>query len=386
MESPLIPSSSASGSPVGDPADTPTVSVVMPCRNEVRYIEACLRSIFNQQAVPGGFEVLVVDGMSDDGTREVLARLAASHPQLRVIDNPRRFTASAMNLGIENARGQWIAILGCHNRYAEDYLRQCHQVSLETCADNVGGAMFCEGKTPMQRAVAAAHHSPFACGGAGWHDTNFEGPADTVFGGFYRREVFARIGRFDEELVRNQDDELNLRLVRAGGRIWHSPRIRSWYSPRATLRALFTQYLQYGYWKVRVIQKHRLPASWRHLVPGAFVFALGLLGILLLVGLVLGAGGQAWGAGAGASLARAWGAGLRWTAGGLLALGVASYTLAVCAAAALTAAKHGGSLFTRLIAVFPCYHLGYGYGFLCGIEDFLIRRRGPRAAFGRMNR
>jgi len=104
-----------------------------------------------------------------------------------------------------------------------------------------------------------------------------------VFGGFYRRQVFDRIGLFDEELVRNQDDELNLRLTRSGGRIWQSPKVKSWYSPRNSMSALFRQYTQYGYWKVRVIQKHKLPASWRHLVPGAFV---GTLALLLTTGLL----------------------------------------------------------------------------------------------------
>src|SRR5262249_15800203 len=118
-----------------------------------------------------------------------------------------------------------------------------------------------------------------AVGGARWHDTAYEGPADTVFGGVYRREVFDRIGFLDEELVRNQDDEFNLRLTRAGGKIWHSPRIKSWYHPRQSLRSLFRQQVQYGYWKVRVIQKHKIPASIRHLIPGCFVLSLIFLGL-----------------------------------------------------------------------------------------------------------
>ena len=149
-----------------------------------------------------------------------------------------------MNAGITASRGRFVAIAGAHNRYAPDYLRQSVAVLEETGADNVGGAMICEGRSRVQKAVAAAHHSRFGGGGARWHDPNYEGPADTVFGGVYRREVFDRIGLFDAELIRNQDDEFNLRLTRAQGRIWQSPRIRSWYSPRATLRSLFNQYLQ----------------------------------------------------------------------------------------------------------------------------------------------
>lgn len=109
--------------------------------------------------------------------------------------------------------------MGAHNRYAPDYLRQNVQVLEETNADNVGGSMICEGRSHVQRAIALAHHSKFSAGGASWHNPNYEGPADTVFDGVYRREVFERVGLFDEELTRNQDDEFNLRLIQRGGRV-----------------------------------------------------------------------------------------------------------------------------------------------------------------------
>lgn len=258
----------------------PTVTAVLLCRNEVGGIENCVRSILNQLPPPGGFEILVVDGMSDDGTKPILGTLAKQNPALRILENPQKITPCGMNIGIRAASGKWIAIMGSHNRYAPDYLLRSHEVAMETGSDNVGGAMFCEGLAWVQRAIAASHHSPFSCGGASWHNPAFEGPVDTVFGGFYKREVFEQIGFYDEELVRNQDDELNLRLARAGGKIWHSPKIRSWYQPRSSLGTLFKQYLQYGYWKVRVIQKHKTTASWRHLVPGSFVFTLALLLLL----------------------------------------------------------------------------------------------------------
>ncbi len=345
----------------------PTVSAVVPCRNEKDHIEACVRSLLAQEPPPGGFEVIVVDGMSDDGTRDILQRLAREHPRLRVIDNPGRITPSGMNAGIREARGRYVAIMGAHNRYAPDYLRQSVEVLEETRADNVGGAMVCEAGSYVQRAIAAAHHSPFAAGGARWHRPDYEGPADTVFGGIYSREVFDRIGLFDEELIRNQDDELNLRLARAGGKIWQSPRIRSWYRPRGSLSALFRQYMQYGYWKVRVIQKHQLPASVRHLVPGAFVLLLSVLPLASL----------------GWPLA-AWG----W-----LRL-VALYSVCNIVASGLTAAHQGWRLFPLLPLVFACYHLAYGYGFLRGIWDFILLRRGPnrscteltRTSVGRLSR
>jgi hypothetical protein len=278
-----------------------------------------------------------------------------------------------MNCGIRASRGRWIAILGSHNRYASDYLVRCLEVAQETGADNVGGAMFSEGEGWLQKAIAAAHHSRFSVGGARWHNAEYGGPADTVFGGFYRREVFERIGLFDEELVRNQDDELNLRLSRAGGKIWQSPRIKSWYRPRNSLSGLFRQYKQYGYWKVRVIQKHRLPSSWRHVVPGGFVLTLALLASL-------------WGLCA--SLSRLWPPGEAFGQVSLFALLIilGAYLIAVAVASVCTAHKKGWSLLPALPAVFACYHFGYGYGFLRGVGDFVVCKRRPGKQFVQLTR
>jgi hypothetical protein len=219
--------------------------------------------------------------------------------------------------------------------------------------------MLCEAEGVWQQAIAAAHHSPFAVGGARWHNPQYEGPADTVYGGVYRREVFERIGLFDETLLRNQDDELNLRLQRAGGIIWQSPCIKSWYSPRRSLPALFQQYRQYGYWKVRVIQKHKLPASLRHVVPGGFVFTLLTLPMLSL-----------------------WWAPAWWAWLGLVSL----YSAGNITASVLTATRRGWHLLPLLPPVFVGYHVGYGLGFLRGVWDFVICRRGPVAAYQRLTR
>jgi glycosyltransferase involved in cell wall biosynthesis len=337
----------------------PAVSIVIPCRNEKDHIEACLRSILSQESPLGGFEVIVADGLSDDGTRDILTRLVEEDARLRVIDNPGQITPCGMNAGIRKARGQYIAIMGAHNRYAPDYLRQSVEVLQETDVDNVGGAVICEAESWLQQAIAAAHHSPFSVGAARWHNPDYEGTVDTVFGGVYRREVFDRIGLFDEELVRNQDDEFNLRLTRVGGKIWQSPRIRSWYKPRGSLRALFWQYLQYGYWKVRVIQKHKIPASVRHLVPGCFVLSLIILPL----------------------------ASLLWPLAAWVWLGLGgTYLVCNMTASFLTAMRQRWQLFPLLPLVFACHHLAYGYGFLCGIRDFVILRCGPHLTFTKLTR
>ncbi|MGH7797802.1 MAG: glycosyltransferase family 2 protein [Candidatus Binatia bacterium] len=337
----------------------PAVSVVIPCRNERSQIEACVRSVLAQQAVAGDFEVIVADGMSNDGTREILARLAREDARLRVIDNLARTTARGMNIGIQLARGEFIAIMGAHNQYAPDYLAASLKVSRATGADNVGGSMVCRGETWIQQAIAVAHHSPFSVGGARWHNVSYEGPADTVFGGFYRRETFALIGQFDESLLRNQDDELNLRLTLAGGKIWHSPAIRSWYCPRAGLSELFHQYLQYGYWKVAVMKKHWGLASLRQIVPGAFVLALAILPLAaLFYGPVI----------------------FLW-----LAL-LAAYAVANLSAATAAAAQSGWRFLPVLPLVFAAYHFGYGIGFVRGVFGFLIFRRAPALTLSRLTR
>jgi len=361
-------------------AENPAVTAVVPCLNETDHIETCLRSILEQEEPPGGFEIVVTDGMSNDGTREILKRMAAGNPRLRMVDNPLRTTPCGMNLGIRAARGEWLAIMGSHNRYAPDYLRRCLETAQATGADNVGGAMFSEGDTLVQRAIAAAHHSRVSVGGARWHNPDYEGPADTVFGGFYKRVVFERIGLFDEELVRNQDDELNLRLTRAGGKIWQSPRIRSWYHPRNSLSALFRQYEQYGYWKVRVIQKHKLPASWRHLVPGAFLLTLVTLFLLSAFSFILSALAPNSQLSALRIPISIFSFQVSAFSFSFLAT-LCSYLLAVVAASLHTAWQTEWKLLPVLPAVFACYHFGYGYGFLRGIWDFIVRRKGPGRRF-----
>jgi glycosyltransferase involved in cell wall biosynthesis len=312
-----------------------------------------------QESIPGGFELIVVDGMSEDGTRKILAKLAREDKRVRLIDNPARSTAAGMNTGIRHARGQFVAIMGAHNEYAPDYFRASLKVSRETGADNVGGSMVCRGKKRLQRAIAAAHHSPFSAGAARWHDIAYEGPADTVFGGFYRRSVFDRIGFFDESLVRNQDDEFNFRLTLAGGKIWHSPAIRSSYYPRASLAALFGQYLQYGYWKMAVIKKHRRPAALRHVVPGLFVLTLILLPLL---GIFF------------PPLLYPW------------LVFVGAYVIANVVASVATAARTEWRFLPVLPLVFGCYHFGYGIGFLRGVIGWVVLRRAPSAAFTRLTR
>jgi succinoglycan biosynthesis protein ExoA len=337
----------------------PTVSIIVPCRNESDHIESTVRSILSQKPPPGGFEVVVADGLSDDGTRDILNRVAQEEPRIKIVDNPGRIVSTGLNEAIRIAQGEVIIRMDAHTTYTTDYVRQCVEVLNETAADNVGGPWIAEGRGPTGRAIAAAFESKFALGGSRGHDSNYEGIVDTVYLGCWPRQVVDRFGLFDEELVRNQDDEFNLRLTRGGARIWQTARIRSRYRPRESLLSLFQQFLQYGYWKVRVIQKQRRPASIRHILPAGFILLLVLLFAL-----------------------SPWWTSAEWALLTLLGL----YLAASISASLLTAWRHNWKIFPMLPVVFACYHFGYGGGFLRGIWDFMILRRRPSSAYTGLTR
>ena len=331
-------------------------TIIVPCRNEARAIRAFLDDLLAQDPSGGPREIIVADGQSDDGTRDLLREYAARHPELRVIDNPERITPTGLNRAIRAARGDFIVRMDVHTRYAPDYVKACLEVKRRTGAMNVGGAARTQATGWLPGAIAAAYASSFAVGGARFHFPDYRGEVDTVTYGCWTRADLLELGLFDETLVRNQDDELNLRIRRAGGRIWQDPSIRSWYSPRGSLRALFRQYFQYGFWKVAVIRKHALPASWRHLVP------VTLVGSLLLL-----------------ALAAPW-----WEqAGWLLALELAFYLLFVLAGSLSIAARRGWRYWPALPAVLACFHFAYGTGFLFGL---LRRRRGGGALVSGLTR
>jgi glycosyltransferase involved in cell wall biosynthesis len=326
------------------------VSIVAPMYNEAEHIEHVVADIAAQD-FDGEVEFLVADGGSTDGSVERL-RAAAERlgVDVRVIENPHRWVSHGLNACIRAATGELVIRIDCHSRYPRNYVRACAQAAAETGADNVGGVITPAGTTPTQRAVACAMESPF--GGIGWtrHADAERVEVDTVPFGAFRRETFGRVGLFDESLVRNQDDEFNFRLRRAGGRIVRDPSIRLEYLPRRTYRGLFTQYYEYGRWKVPVMLKHRRVLSLRSLAPAAFVGSFAALTALSIVThhavAVLLVESAAYAAGAvffGARAVRARGESLR--------------------------------LLPRVVAVFPTIHMAYGFGMAAGFV---------RAALGRL--
>ena len=314
-----------------------TISVVAPVRNEGSNVDHFVSDLAAQD-FGGELEVLVADGNSDDGSPGRMRAAAwASGINLRVIDNPAGWVSPGLNACIREARGDLIVRLDCHSRYPKDYLRRCAELSEQTGAWNVGGRLVPTGTTPMERAVACAMDSPF--GGIGWTRCASDGPVttDTVTFGAFRPEAFEQAGLFDETLIRNQDDEFNLRLRRAGGEIMLDPDITVMYRPRGSIARVWRLYYEYGFWKVPVMMKHRRVLTARSLAPLAFVLASVLLFLAM----------------ARFPLARR-----------LLVLQWSVYGAAGAAFAARSVSQHGEpwSLIPRVLATFPAFHLGHGSG------------------------
>lgn len=254
-----------------------SVTVIVPVRNEAEFIAETVTALLRQDALPPSYEVLVVDGMSDDGTKEALLDLASTDARLRVLDNPAKTVPSALNIGIAAASGSIIIRVDGHTTVAPDFIRSnLELLSEHPEAWSVGGPIAHRGKTTTGRAIASAMSSAIGVGGASHRFEAYEGYAEGTAFPAFRRWVFERIGGFDERLVRNQDDELNFRITQAGGRIFISPRVKHAYYVRSSYKALFNQYLQYAYWKVEVMRKHQRVIAPRHLVPGAFIVAMPL--------------------------------------------------------------------------------------------------------------
>ena len=328
------------------------VTIVSACRNEIRHVAEFVESILSQEMDGLNWEIIIADGMSTDGTKPRIEKYAAANPRLRVIDNPGRIVSTGLNAAIAAAQGNIIIRMDAHTRYAPDYCSQCVATLFETEAENVGGPARTESNGIWQRAVAAAYHSRFSTGGAKFHDPNYEGYVDTVTYGCWKKSTLLQLGGFDEAMIRNQDDELNLRLIRAGGKVWQNPRIQSWYSPRATLGALFNQYFQYGFWKVAVIRKHGSPGSWRHLVPALFALANISLALAVLLTATVGAKTFM------VIFAALW------------AVMVALYSTLALVFSVSAARQNGWDLLPYLPFVFAAYHLSYGAGFLGGLYRF----------------
>lgn len=336
----------------------PSVAIVVPVRNEARHIEGCLRSVLYQDYPQERIQVLVVDGMSEDGSRELVSHFTQEHGNVRLLDNPGHTTPVAMNIGIRKADADVVIVLGAHAYLAPDYVGRCIATLRSSAADAVGGRLVAlPGKGIVAESISLAISHPFGVGNSRFRYSDDAGFVDTVPYGAYRREVLERVGLFDEKLVRNQDLELNHRIRAAGGRLFYTPAIRSYYHSRASLPALWNQNLQNGFWNVALLRQSPRGLSLRHLVPLFFVLSLVCSAILSIVSPI----------------------------GLLVLLGIMlSYALLATVSSFLVARRTRWRHFFVLPWVFLCLHLSYGFGYLGGFVRFGLRLGdGPqRGGFG----
>jgi glycosyltransferase involved in cell wall biosynthesis len=335
----------------GKNCESPEVSIILPCRNEQKYIGKALDSLLANDYPKEKMEVFVVDGMSTDQTRAIVHSYSEKFPHIRLLDNPKMIVPSALNIAIQNAMGQIVIRMDAHNVYEETYVSMCVRYLREYDVDNVGGMWIIlpGSDTLLSKGIALAIAHPFGAGNA-YYKIGSKEPkyVDTVPFGCYKREVFDRIGCFDEELIRNQDDEFNLRLIKSGGKILLAPDIKSYYYARDSLSKLWRMYFQYGYFKPLVAKKVGSVLTWRQLVPALFVMSLFVSGGLSMIN-----------------------HNFVWILSSIVFL----YCSANVSASFLIARASELKYLFVLPFIFGVIHFGYGLGYLKGILDFIVMKK-----------
>lgn len=329
------------------------ISIIIPCRNEEKFIEKCLDSIISQGYPKDKLEVLVVDGMSEDGTKIIVNEYSQKYPFVKLLDNPKKITPCALNIGIKNAKGEIIIRMDTHATYQNDYISKCVKYLYEYNADNVGGTMVTlpQSDTFIGRSIVKALTSRFGVGNSDFR-TGVSQPkeTDTVFGGCYRREVFEKIGYFNENLSSSQDMEFNIRLKKSGGKIMLFPDIVSYYYTRSDFQSFCKNNFRNGIWAIYPMKfVNHMPVRLRHLIP--LFFVSGLLGSFILS--------------------------LFFYIFGYLFLAVAgSYFLANCYfSAKITTSEKNWRYFFVLIFTFAVLHLSYGFGSFFGLMKCLVSKQ-----------
>lgn len=322
----------------------PFVSVIVPCRNEERHIAVCLDSILSNDYPKDRMEILVVDAMSEDGTRQIVQGYTEKGERVRLVDNPQKHIPAAMNVGIRNARGDTIIKMDAHSTYQSDHIRSCVGYQEKYGAENVGGVwkMLPGADTAMAQAIVLGMAHRFGSGNAkikvGASQPTW---ADSVAFGCFKKELFSRVGLFDERLKGGSDMDMNIRIRAAGGRILLVPQIVVNYGADPTLKKFWKHNFADGVWTSYVMKFGSRASSWRHWVPAAFILSL-------LVSFVLSA---------------------VWPFVLWAGLGIAGiYACASLAASAQIAIREKNSKQILLLpAVFAIRHVAHGLGALFGL-------------------
>ncbi len=326
------------------------VAIVIPCRNEEQYISKCIDSVLQQEYAQDKLEVFVCDGCSDDSTVEIVNQYCQKHANVKLLVNKKRTTPYALNLGLKTSDADVKIILGAHSEIKSDYVANCVSCfEVDSQIGCVGGILDNVYESETAQVIGEAMSSPFGVGNAHFRTGAKDGYVDTVAFGAYRKEVFETVGYFDEELTRNQDDEFNFRVQKAGYKIYLSKTIRADYYVRASYSKLARQYYQYGYWKVFVNKKHATVTSIRQLVPMIFVLFLLSFPCWIIMNLTF-----------------------------IFIFGLSCYGLG----ALFFAHKTTTSIWNipAIVFTFLLLHIGYGSGYLEGVLNFLLLGRSPKRA------
>lgn len=325
----------------------PFVSIVMPIRNEASSIDECLHRLTSQTYPKDRYDIIVVDGMSEDATRDIVRRHVVnpsekSGPSIRLVDNPQRSIYPALNLGIRAAKGEIIMRVDGRCVCPLDYIERCVGTLEDAHADNVGGMQIPLGKNLGQRAIALAMSHPFGAGNAQYRVGRKSGYVDAIYLGCFRKEMLDKIGLFDESVpVLSEDSDINQRIREAGGKTYLNYDIKVGYYPRDTIRALCRIYFIWGKARGGFFRKHRTLTSVRQLVPPLFLVSVFLLTLLALLSEVFM---------------------IYW------ALLLGTYLSSDVAVSGYLAFRERDiRLLPRLLVAFPCMHFGWSLGFLIEI-------------------
>lgn len=333
----------------------PSIDIVIPCWQEEQYIEKCVLSCL-QQDYQGEWKVIVADGGSTDKTREILKQISPNWNQLQLVFHDLRSTPISLNQGIKKGRGEWVMILGAHSQLPKDYLTKCiQQIHSDSSIDCVGGWIQNHYQDRTAQIIGWAMSSSFGVGNAHFRTGQQKGFVDTVAFGMYRRTCIEKIGLFNEELARNQDDELNYRFTNAGYKIFLDPNIQCDYYVRSSWKKVASQYFQYGLWKVYVNLLHRQITTIRQMIPALFVAYLFVSAVLVCI-------------------LPQWK--LLWLSG----------VFAYLTLGAISAYQKSKSHFVQILFAFLLLHTSYGWGYWQGIFQFVLMRKKPQSQQASHNR
>ncbi|UUT36486.1 glycosyltransferase family 2 protein [Microbacterium elymi] len=320
----------------------------MPVLNEVDYLERAVRTVLAQQ-IDGPSEIVLALGPSTDGTDDVARALAADDERIVLVGNPGADIPKGLNLAIRASRHPTIVRVDAHSELSTGYAHRALETLARTRAANVGGVMRADGRTPFQRAVARAYNSPIGLGGAAYHGGTHAGEAESAYLGVMRRAVLDEVGLFDESIRRGEDWELNLRIRRAGYRVWFDPTLAVTYWPRESWLRLARQFRATGAWRGELVRRYGRRNAVRFFAPPALVVVIALA---VLTGVLQATG-----------ILSAW-VGL---AASVVYLPVIAYAVLLVAVAAGSGGGRGWRDKLWTLAVLPTMHLSWGTGFLAGL-------------------